>query len=405
MAIIKQTISTSSATGIKGYLQQDKKTEITIQTGMNCDIETFDQDFELTKKLYSKTQGRSYYHISQSFHPNEKKLGRLNAQECHQLGVELAKKHFSEKGYQVAVVTHTDTDHLHNHIIINSVNMTNGTKYKDKMKDFFDLKRYSNRQCEREGLKDSIIDYENRAKDKETLTEKKMKEQGKTTWKQEIKDIINSEKNNFNNMKDFTQHLKEKYNIKTRWSPTSKTITYTPTDRKQGVRGKRLGADYSKKTIESDFKQKTIKRRDKMKNEVKDKINKTTDKVAILKDLRAKKQELGLLENKKVDDEIKQMNDDLEVKIENLEGQIEKQLDNVNEKFEELEELEGLSYDKYETEWKELFYLKMELQDQLQEEMKEIEQDIVNTFADKEEQTKNSKEKKKSKTQQQGMER
>ena len=44
-------------------------------------------------------------------------------QKAHEIGIKLAN-YF--EGFQVLVATHTDREHIHNHLIINSVNFENG---------------------------------------------------------------------------------------------------------------------------------------------------------------------------------------------------------------------------------------------------------------------------------------
>lgn len=82
------------------------------------------EDMQLTKELFDKTEGRQYYWIVQSF-DNEHGEQSYNAEDVHEMGKELAEV-FAKKGYQVVVETHNDTDNLHNHLIINSVNSETG---------------------------------------------------------------------------------------------------------------------------------------------------------------------------------------------------------------------------------------------------------------------------------------
>ena len=72
--------------------------------------ETAQKEFELTKHRFSKTDGRTYFHIVQSFSPEDD----IDPYVANNLGYEFAP--FFE-GYQVLVVTPTDREHLHNHII------------------------------------------------------------------------------------------------------------------------------------------------------------------------------------------------------------------------------------------------------------------------------------------------
>jgi len=70
--------------------------------------------------------------IIQSF-----KLGEVTPAQCNQLGMELAEK--IAPHHQVAVYTHTDTDHIHNHIVINSVDLETGKKFNNNNFTKFEL--------------------------------------------------------------------------------------------------------------------------------------------------------------------------------------------------------------------------------------------------------------------------
>src|SRR5699024_11946105 len=65
------------------------------------------------------------HHVIQSFKPDE-----VTPEKANQVGLELAKK--LAPNHEVAVYTHDDTNHVHNHIAINSVNFETGKKYQDR---------------------------------------------------------------------------------------------------------------------------------------------------------------------------------------------------------------------------------------------------------------------------------
>ena len=77
---------------------------------------------QLTKGRYRKTDGRQYYHFVQSFAETD----NLTPQEAHAIALELARREFP--GFEVLVATHIDTDHLHSHLIVNSVSFQDGRK-------------------------------------------------------------------------------------------------------------------------------------------------------------------------------------------------------------------------------------------------------------------------------------
>ena len=82
------------------------------------------QQFCEIRKVFRKDSDILAHHYVQSFSPNEK----ISPELVHQIGVELAQK--MAPGFQVIVSTHVDKDHLHNHILVNSVSFETGLKWK-----------------------------------------------------------------------------------------------------------------------------------------------------------------------------------------------------------------------------------------------------------------------------------
>ena len=102
------------------------------------------------KKQFRKTEGRGYYHIVQAFAPDDP----LDFTTAHELGVKLAE-HF--EGYQCIVVTHMNTAHIHNHIIMNSVNFETGVKFHQSAREMQQVKDYCSQLCREYGLPVSCI--------------------------------------------------------------------------------------------------------------------------------------------------------------------------------------------------------------------------------------------------------
>ena len=92
------------------------------------------------RHLYNKTDGNTYFHVIQSFSPDD----NITPEKAHEVGVNFAD-YFTD--YQVLIATHTDKNHLHNHLIVNSVSFENGKKVHMSNKDLERLKQYSNFLC------------------------------------------------------------------------------------------------------------------------------------------------------------------------------------------------------------------------------------------------------------------
>lgn len=123
-AIIKAINTNSKSRGSSKALKEYLDKENSLKTGIDCNSDNWEQDFSLTKSVFSKTEGRQYKHFAQSF----EKGCKLTPEEIHQSGLELVKTCRQFKGFQSVVITHLDKDHLHNHIVINSVNSETGKK-------------------------------------------------------------------------------------------------------------------------------------------------------------------------------------------------------------------------------------------------------------------------------------
>ena len=111
--------------GVLRYTQQDEKTLWEGQrlvSGWNCIVQSVLSEMQLTKEQYRKIDGRQYYHFVQSFAETDD----LTPQEAHTIALELAQREFPN--FEVLVATHIDTDHLHSHLIVNSVSFWDGKK-------------------------------------------------------------------------------------------------------------------------------------------------------------------------------------------------------------------------------------------------------------------------------------
>ena len=98
------------------------------------------------KRLWNKDSGRMYAHNVISFHKNEK----ISAAEVLEIGMIFAEKFFPKHQYVVSV--HQDKDHLHCHIVTNSVSYIDGTKLHQTKRDLGRQKGFTNNLCRERGL-------------------------------------------------------------------------------------------------------------------------------------------------------------------------------------------------------------------------------------------------------------
>lgn len=210
--------------------------------GVDCNPEYAKSQFATTRELHGKTGGIQAHHIIQSFKP-----GEVTPNQANKVGVDLAKN--LAKGHECVVYTHADKEHIHNHIVINSVNYENGKKLHLHGQQAIDKVRgLSDELCKERGL--SVV-KEPTSKVRYTLAEQGILERGETSWKDELRQAIDYEKAHSKSYEDFKNNLTEKYGIEVK--ERGKHISYKHPDYKKFVRGKTLGLDYERGTIEHGF--------------------------------------------------------------------------------------------------------------------------------------------------------
>ncbi|MGW7948423.1 relaxase/mobilization nuclease domain-containing protein, partial [Staphylococcus xylosus] len=165
--------------------------------------------------------------------------------QCNQLGLELAEK--IAPNHQVAVYTHTDKDHYHNHIVINSVDLETGKKYQSNKKQRDLVKKENDNVCREHGLS---VTERGTAKMRYTQAEKGIVfDREEYSWKDELRELIENAKAHTSNLETFSEHLEEKgVEVKLR----GETISYKPENANKWVRGRTLGSDYEKGAIDYD---------------------------------------------------------------------------------------------------------------------------------------------------------
>ena len=243
MAVIKRIASKATPKKIVSYLTQEEKTEEKLIGGKDCDPDNIVNDFNMTQELYGKTGGVKYHHIIQSFSPED----NITPEKAHEIGKELAESQFKE--FEVFVVTHKDKDHIHNHLVVNSVSFENGLKYNASNKSLWDIKRESNRLCERENLK--TLDLEHKAEKRISSAEKRIMDRGQIPWKDELRQIIDIARERTKDLQSFREFLEKNFDIETR--VTKNSISYKHPDHGKAIRGRSLGDRYNKEELENEF--------------------------------------------------------------------------------------------------------------------------------------------------------
>lgn len=141
-AINSKSTGKGSSKGLEDYLNKEKA----LKTGIDCDCDNWSSDFRLTKAVFDNLEGRQYKHFTQAF---EKESG-LSQEEVHKAGIDLVKMCKQFEGFQAVVITHNDKEHLHNHIVINSVNSETGKKFRMSNSELKTLKKNMDKYLKQE---------------------------------------------------------------------------------------------------------------------------------------------------------------------------------------------------------------------------------------------------------------
>ena len=242
MAIIEAISSKANIKRIISYVTQDKKTNVNLVTGKDCLAESCLEEMLYTKNLYHKNSGRQYIHIIQSFDPKD----NLSAEQVHNVGIKLAS---TFNGFQVLIATHIDKNHLHNHLVINSVSFENGYKIQMSKKDLQYIKDYSDKLCLEIGAsaipKKEKTNYIKR-------NEYRVAEQGKS-WKFKLMNVIDLSLAESNCKDDFIKNM-NKLGYQVNWTDTRKYITYTTPEGYKCRDNKLYDEKYSKGAMENEFR-------------------------------------------------------------------------------------------------------------------------------------------------------
>lgn len=138
------------------YIQNPDKTEECVLVGsINCLPDTAFEQMEETKNIFHKTGKRQGYHVIISFSPEEK----VTAEQAMYVLEHFAKDVLGDD-YEAVYAVHTDREHMHGHLIWNSVSMTTGKKYNSPKSNWKNhLQPITNKYCDELGLSIMPAEY------------------------------------------------------------------------------------------------------------------------------------------------------------------------------------------------------------------------------------------------------
>ena len=224
------------------YAQNPDKTEHgELISSYECSPLTVDEEFMLSKRQYELVTGRRQksdviaYQIRQSFKP-----GEITAEEANKVGYELAMR-FTKGKYAFIVATHTDREHIHNHIIYNSTALDSTRKFRDFLLSGLAVQRLSDLICLEHQL--SVIEIKPyRERQKRTLYPPRESNRDRLC---SVIDGILAEKPK--DYEDFLQRLEQQgYEVK-----RGKHTSVKGARQKRFIRFRTLGAGYSEDEIKA----------------------------------------------------------------------------------------------------------------------------------------------------------
>ena len=256
---------------IEYVLRQDKTSELlTYITGPYCHNEiNYDlvyRTFLEEKKMWNKDTGRMYVHNIISWHKDE----QITPEQAFEFGKEFAENWFS--GFQTLVAVHKDKDHIHCHLVTNSVSYEDGRKLHNTRKDLERMKQLTNQMCRERGLtvaekgkhfdgsqieKGEVIAW---SKDKYNL----FRQQVKDSFVADCAMAVLKALENCISKEKFIEKMKQ-FGWNVNWTEKRKHITFQNQDGKK-VRDSNLSKtfhlDISKEGLENEFNGNRKKARD-----------------------------------------------------------------------------------------------------------------------------------------------
>lgn len=229
------------------YILDKNKTRISDNiSSENCSVKYAEKEFLRTQKYYKNNSENLAFHLIQSF-----AKGEVTPELAMKIGKETMEK-FLVGQYEFVISTHCDKDHIHNHIIINSVNMVNGKSFStehDRKRNpaWKQVRKISDEILMEKGL--SII--KNPEKMGVSHHEWEMQKSG-ISWKEQLKRIIDNTVKISDNFDDFLSQLRTE-NITVKYedyrTKSGKCLAFKMTGQKYFIYSQKFGFYYSEENI------------------------------------------------------------------------------------------------------------------------------------------------------------
>ena len=244
----KRTQTVGGLNAVINYCCKDTKVSYEgrpLVSGINCVPQCALQEFMNTKRLHHNNHGRMYYHMVQSFRPDDP----VTPEMAHEIALKLAEQ---IPGFEIVVATHTDRDHIHSHFVINSVSCDTGLKYHSNKESLEMLWKASDELCMQYGL--SVVKSKKKQKKERTMSDREYRAYAKgDSWKMNLEINIDECMTLARDREHFIR-LMEYSGYEVKWTADRKNITYTTPDGHKCRDSKLNGLKYHKEVMEYEFR-------------------------------------------------------------------------------------------------------------------------------------------------------
>lgn len=241
MPLLKCSASKARPKNGISYITNPKKAAYVSSRNLFED-EDYAEQFEQTAKRFGKGDKfdeRKYYHFKLSCARQD----NVTAQQAHQYAQEVAEKLFND--FECVIATHTDTQTVHSHIIVNAVHPITGKKLQFSQKDYVAMKDEVNRIGKEHGYTET--GFRKRSKNSRTATERKILIKGGKSWKEELREVIAEAVKKTTTPDKFKEYLDKCYGVKI--TRDGKDYSYQHPEKQKPIRGEKLGANYTKSEV------------------------------------------------------------------------------------------------------------------------------------------------------------
>ena len=237
----EKTTAVSLQDALDYAANRDKTEQSCFESSYACTLETAFADMRQTKERWHKSGGVQGYHLVQSF-----AAGEVSPELAHQIAKELADRVLGGQ-YEYVIGTHLNTDHIHSHIVWNSVSCVDGKKYRSNYKSYVtEIRAVSDELCRKYKL--SVIDTENSNHVAKPYAEWLAEKNGQPTWRTAIRQDVDEAIQQSLTWRQFLSAMERKgYEVRM----GRKYPVLRPPGKERFVRFKTLGKRYTPEAIQT----------------------------------------------------------------------------------------------------------------------------------------------------------